>query len=332
MRAHSSAHGQRLAHFLIASHRVLSIGKVPTIGELARRRMGAQVVERLVDPWCRWEHGRDAREVDVAIAAPGLNEALTRTGALTAGVLSQADRQAQHAQRIRPVGGWQGLRSSLLAALEYFGAEVVQADPAVETPHAVTKANHGEADATPPQIISVADLDQATSHELLESLPVRDVIVARAPVTGDTSVATTGTEPTAGQWQLAEGANAAGERWSAALSVDNNQFILVIRGLARDVEAGGRWADPPSIIASAVHEIGIAEDIALQGEHHVRPAPFASLAARDEQVASLDRWSEGHPEILVADASPLAGDVSLAVRRARAEAGVLRRHLTGIVA
>ena len=58
----------------------LTIGTQRSAGRLVRSRMGAKVRDRLVAPLTVDRFGLDPDDVDVEIAAPGLSNALTRTG------------------------------------------------------------------------------------------------------------------------------------------------------------------------------------------------------------------------------------------------------------
>nr|WP_237739419.1 FAD-dependent oxidoreductase [Microbacterium yannicii] len=60
----------------------LTIGSQRSLGRLVRSRMGARVLDRLVAPIIVDRFGLDPDDVDVDLAAPGLNPALTRTGSL----------------------------------------------------------------------------------------------------------------------------------------------------------------------------------------------------------------------------------------------------------
>lgn len=60
----------------------LTIGSERSLGRLVRSRMGAVVHDRLVAPLSVDRFGLHPEEVDVEIAAPALNPALTRTGSL----------------------------------------------------------------------------------------------------------------------------------------------------------------------------------------------------------------------------------------------------------
>lgn len=60
----------------------LTIGSERSLGRLVTRRMGEKVRDRLVAPLSADRFGLDPDDVDVEVAAPGLNPALTRTGSL----------------------------------------------------------------------------------------------------------------------------------------------------------------------------------------------------------------------------------------------------------
>ena len=64
----------------------LTIGVQRSLGRLVGSRMGAAVRDRLVAPLSVDRFGIDPGEVDVDVAAPGLNSALTRTGSLAGAV------------------------------------------------------------------------------------------------------------------------------------------------------------------------------------------------------------------------------------------------------
>ncbi|GAA4162952.1 protoporphyrinogen oxidase [Gryllotalpicola daejeonensis] len=64
----------------------LKIGQERNLGRLVSRRMGRAVLENLVAPVTTGVYSADPDQLDVAVAAPGLNPALTRTGSLSGAV------------------------------------------------------------------------------------------------------------------------------------------------------------------------------------------------------------------------------------------------------
>lgn len=102
---------------------VLTIGKTTALGVLVRSRMGQQMLDRVVDPLVHARFGAPANEVDVAIAAPGLNGALTVAGSLSGAVLLESEDHAVREARVRPAAGWQALRATLLERLALYGVQ-----------------------------------------------------------------------------------------------------------------------------------------------------------------------------------------------------------------
>ncbi|MFF0911194.1 protoporphyrinogen oxidase [Microbacterium enclense] len=74
----------------------LTIGHEHSLGRLVRSRMGARVLDRLVAPVTSGVYSARPDDIDVDLAAPGLNAALTRTGSLQGAVAEL------HARRSAP--------------------------------------------------------------------------------------------------------------------------------------------------------------------------------------------------------------------------------------
>ncbi|WP_300590765.1 FAD-dependent oxidoreductase [Microbacterium sp.] len=108
----------------------LTIGQERNLGALVRRRMGAQIHNRLVAPLTRGRYGLPPDAVDVSLIAPGLGSALTRTGSLAAAageLIAVAGDQAA-APPIRGLaGGLTRLVDALVARLGDYGVSVVTA-------------------------------------------------------------------------------------------------------------------------------------------------------------------------------------------------------------
>ena len=64
----------------------LKIGQEHNLGRLVERRMGRAVLENLVAPVTTGVYSATPDQLDVAVAAPGLNQALTRVGSLSGAV------------------------------------------------------------------------------------------------------------------------------------------------------------------------------------------------------------------------------------------------------
>jgi oxygen-dependent protoporphyrinogen oxidase len=104
----------------------LTIGHDRSLGRLVRRRMGAAVLDRLVAPVTSGVYSSHPDDIDVDIAAPGLNAALTRAGSLSGAVAElRAGRDVAPGGAIAGLDGGMGrLVDGLLSALADLGVEV----------------------------------------------------------------------------------------------------------------------------------------------------------------------------------------------------------------
>lgn len=93
----------------------LTIGHERSLGALVRTRMGERVLDRLVAPVTTGVYSARPDDIDVDLAAPGLNSALTRTGSL-AGAVAQLTGARTGAPGAA-VEGLAGGMSRLVAAL-----------------------------------------------------------------------------------------------------------------------------------------------------------------------------------------------------------------------
>ncbi|NLA66165.1 MAG: hypothetical protein GX862_09675 [Leucobacter sp.] len=114
---------------------LLTVGKTRLFGVLVRKRLGSSVLKRLVDPQVYERYGELANEVEVAIAAPGLNEALSRAGSLTSAALAYSDRNVARETQVRPTGSERELVQALLKKLEWYDVELRE-EPVVNLQHA----------------------------------------------------------------------------------------------------------------------------------------------------------------------------------------------------
>ncbi|GAA1516742.1 oxygen-dependent protoporphyrinogen oxidase [Agromyces terreus] len=108
---------------------ILRIGRAHSLGKLVRDRMGDLVLDRLVAPISSGVYSTNPDDLDLDVVAPGLNEAMTRTGSLSGGVgqLLEERRAGSAVQGLD--GGMHRLVDALLAQLERFGADVVTQAP-----------------------------------------------------------------------------------------------------------------------------------------------------------------------------------------------------------
>jgi oxygen-dependent protoporphyrinogen oxidase len=110
---------------------VLTIGQERSLGRLVRARVGDRVADRLVAPVTSGVYSADPDDIDVDIAAPGLNAALSRTGSLLSAVAilraarEDGDAAVSDEDGIRGLeGGMTRLTDALRDRLEQLGARV----------------------------------------------------------------------------------------------------------------------------------------------------------------------------------------------------------------
>ncbi|WP_298226988.1 FAD-dependent oxidoreductase [Gryllotalpicola sp.] len=94
---------------------LLTIGREHNLGALVRRRMGRAVLDNLVAPVTTGVYSAPPELIDVDIALPGLNGALTRTGSLSGAVA--ALRSGGPSKAGSAVGGIRGGMHRLVVAL-----------------------------------------------------------------------------------------------------------------------------------------------------------------------------------------------------------------------
>ncbi|MFG6402969.1 protoporphyrinogen oxidase [Microbacterium sp. P04] len=104
----------------------LTIGHQHSLGALVRSRMGAKVLDRLVAPVTTGVYSARPDDIDVDLAAPGLNAALTRTGSLSGAVTDlRGARTTAPGSAVEGIDGGMGrLVNALAARLRERGVEV----------------------------------------------------------------------------------------------------------------------------------------------------------------------------------------------------------------
>lgn len=103
----------------------LTIGTEHNLGALVRKRMGAAVHDLLVAPVTSGVYSAAPDDLDVDRAAPGLNAALTRTGALSLAVAALRENAPAGAAVGGLDGGMTVLVDGLTAELERWGSTLI---------------------------------------------------------------------------------------------------------------------------------------------------------------------------------------------------------------
>ncbi len=107
----------------------LTIGHENRLGALVRKRMGAKIEQRLVAPVTRGSLGLAPDEVDVSVAAPELNPALTRQGSLS-GAVAEMLGDASARPRLTLAHGMETLVSALERRIAELGGRILLATAA----------------------------------------------------------------------------------------------------------------------------------------------------------------------------------------------------------
>ncbi|MGR6741048.1 protoporphyrinogen/coproporphyrinogen oxidase [Microbacterium sp. F1-18] len=145
----------------------LTVGRRRSLGELVSSRMGERVRDRLVAPYVLAVHGVAPEFIDVDVAAPSLNPALTRTGSLS-GAVAQTVRPGSP-QRRAPRGGLFRLVDALEARLRDFDVDI-RTDAAVSQIRRdgdTWLVSADDADEQVPADLLVVAADEDTARRLL---------------------------------------------------------------------------------------------------------------------------------------------------------------------
>lgn len=119
--------GASLRAYLDRLKPVLTIGKEHNLEHLVVQRMGKAVLDTLVTPLVVEHFGAMPEDVDVSVAVPGLNEALTRTGSLSTAVLASLDGFRQRTARFRFEDEGRAFLSALKQALNFWNVRMLAA-------------------------------------------------------------------------------------------------------------------------------------------------------------------------------------------------------------
>lgn len=164
----------------------LTIGHSHSLGKLVGSRMGAKVRDRLVAPVTTGVYSASPDDVDVDIAAPGLNAALTSVGSLSGAVQALREQSAARAAEAAraaqtPGAAVEGLDGGMMTLVDALVADIEKLGGVVRTGarvSAITRSGdtwtvHAEAE-TGPDVSGEAG--EATSDEL--ELTADGVVIA----------------------------------------------------------------------------------------------------------------------------------------------------------
>lgn len=160
----------------------LTIGHQHSLGALVASRMGRKVRDRLVAPVTTGVYSATPDDIDVDVAAPGLNAALTRVGSLAGAVQALKEESAARTVDRKPGaavegldGGMTQLVDALLRDLSTFRVEVRTVTP--------VRGIARQGDGWRITVDAVSDAQDADAAPIDDALPAGAETAAAAPTT-----------------------------------------------------------------------------------------------------------------------------------------------------
>lgn len=276
---------------------VLTIGHTHSLGALVSTRMGSRVLDRLVAPVVQGVYSARPADIDVDVAAPGLNAALTRTGSLGGAVSVLGAERATKA----PGGAVEGIRGgmgrivdALLARLDELGVTVLteaRAAALTQTPDGwqieIEGTLGGETGTLAANAVIVATEERMARALLRPSVPALDAGAGEAPTAAETDAD-------------ADAAGASGATSGAAPEIEVVSLVLDAAALDAAPRGSGVLTVPGSYTAKALtHATAkwawLAESArALVPHRHVvrvsfgsQGEPAATAGMTDDEAAAL---------------------------------------------
>jgi oxygen-dependent protoporphyrinogen oxidase len=258
----------------------LTIGHDRSLGHLVRTRMGAKVLDRLVAPVTSGVYSSHPDDIDVDLAAPGLNTALTRTGSLSGAVaeLVGGRTTSPGAAVGGLVGGMGRLADALVARLRELGVEV-------RTDATVASIEHGESADTFRVVVDGDDAETLAADAVILAVGEHEARRLAAPLVSTLAPETPGAAPVVEVITLVVDAPAldAAPRGTGVLTVPGSHAAKAL------THSTAKW---PWVA-----------DAAGPGVHVIR----LSFGAQDEAPATESLSDEDAAALALSEASALLG-------------------------
>ena len=298
---------------------ILRIGRYRSLGHLVRSRMGRAVLDKLVTPISAGVYSTDPDVLDLDVVAPGLNQAMTRTGSLSGGVGQLVEARKAGAAVLGLRGGMHRLVDALAGELDRFGVEVVTGAEVTALARVAGDAGFETLASLAPQPAEggLASLAPQPAEGDLTSLAPQPADLAPRPAEGEAASLRVASKyvvvaaPADAAHRLIAEASlgwAGDEEWPAAASVE--LVTLVLDAPALDAAPRGTGvlvaAGTPGVTAKAL-------------THSTAKWSWLADAARPRHVVRLSYGRAGAPnpldgrsdeevaELALADASALLG-------------------------
>ncbi|KDA06781.1 protoporphyrinogen oxidase [Microbacterium sp. CH12i] len=164
----------------------LTIGQEHSLGKLVARRMGDKVRDRLVAPVTAGVYSAHPDDIDTEVAAPGLNEALTRAGSLSGGVVQLLAERTDRAKKA-PGSAVEALAGGMSALVDALEADLLKLGAVVRTGADVQAlVREGERWAVAFPVLPDAAKDEGAQGEGVDADPVIETLTADAVIIATT--------------------------------------------------------------------------------------------------------------------------------------------------
>ncbi len=278
----------------------LTIGHQHSLGRLVSSRMGAKVRDRLVAPVTTGVYSASPEEVDVDVAAPGLNAALTRTGSLSGAVQALRDEGAARASKA-PGSAVEGIDGGMHVLVDALEAELARLGATVRTQARVRSlSRRGESWLVTAAVAPDAAAEGTSDADLVEHVdPVEEFEADAVILATDENVARALLDP------LVPGLSASASG-SAAPEIEIVTLLLEAPALDAAPRGTGVLTVPGSHTAKALTH-STAKWGWLREAAGTRHLVRVSFGAQGEPPATADLDDDAAAALALSEASALLG-------------------------
>ncbi|WP_217180603.1 NAD(P)/FAD-dependent oxidoreductase [Streptomyces sp. AC495_CC817] len=289
----------------------LTIGHSHSLGKLVSSRMGRAVRDRLVAPVTTGVYSASPEDVDVDVAAPGLNAALTSVGSLSGAVQVLRDQAAARGAKA-PGAAVEGLDGGMSVLVDALASDIVTLGGVIRTGETAT-AIVSDAQGWRVTVLRPDETGDGEEDAVVDSAET-------AEIAADAVIVATA-EPTARALLAAVAPGLAETTPASAPEIEIVTLLLDAPALDAAPRGSGVLTVPGSSTAKALTHSSIKWGwvrAAAGGRHVVR----VSFGAQGEPAATAGLADDEAAELALREASgllgiPLRADALLATHRSR---------------
>lgn len=322
---------------------LLTIGKTRSFGVLVRKRLGRAALGGLVEPLVRERFGVSPENVDAPLAAPGLNEALSRAGSLSAAALAYSERNDQQESLVSPAAGWQLFFEALRARLNNYGVEFIDEPVVAVVEH--EGAPDGENERADEQggdrgwVVTIAGREEPVlARSLVLDLPrcldnwsdiaPRDTLGAiDSRIYAEIDISSEGL-PAELMSSGCAAVRSLGE-WSLRIEASGTAASARVTISGPRAQGAGALGDPTQLNA-LLAEAGLRAEAESAWKIERRTTPSATIDERDRRTGALSVLDAEFPTRLTVGRSVHGDDLAVSLDTAHWGAVALRRSLLGL--